>query len=322
MMRASYHHRRGAIHRARSGVCHADGRDESRPCINLQRGFTLIELVIAISLTGIVISFVAMFIVAPVRAYNAQAKRAELVDAADSVLRLMARDIRSALPNSVRVRQNGTVWAIEMLNAVDGVRYRHTGSPANAAQELNFASPDNSFATLSKFDSITRGAQPGARLSIYNVGIPGADAYAEVNVITPASTTVTIVDNPSSPTTEDLITLSSGFQFAYPSPAKRVFLVSGPISYLCDQSTNTMRRYVGYSMNALHTNRDSAAELNSAGASSSLVANRVGTCSFDYAEGTATRAGLVTLRVTFSQTFDGNTESISLLHQVHVENAP
>jgi MSHA biogenesis protein MshO len=284
------------------------------------RGFTLIELVIAISLTGIVISFIAMFIVAPVRAYNAQARRAELVDAADAVLRLMGRDIRAALPNSVRVTQTGSVFAIEMLNAVDGVQYRNTGSTVNPAQELDFGSPDNSFATLSKFDNITRGVPLNYRLSIYNVGVPGADAYSSTNVITPATTTVTITDN--TPATEDLVTLSSSFQFAYPSPGKRVFLVSGPVTYLCDESANTLRRYAGYSTDAIHANRDSAAELNSAGATSSLVANRVSDCQFDYAAGTATRAGLATLRVTFSYTSEGRTESIWLLHQVHVENAP
>jgi MSHA biogenesis protein MshO len=324
--------RRGAIYRARSNMQRTDGRDESRPYNRVMAkgrsmlrpydGFTLIELVIAISLTGIVISFIAMFIIAPVRAYNAQAKRAELVDAADSVLRLMARDIRSALPNSVRVRQNGSVWAIEMLNAVDGVRYRETGSGTNANLELNFASPDASFSTLSSFDSsIPRGALPGYSLSIYNVGVPGADAYSLSNVITnPNTTTVTITAGPS--VEQDTITLSAPFQFAYRSPNKRVFLVSGPVTYLCDESANTMRRYAGYSVANDHPDRDSASELNSAGASSSLVASRVDRCRFDYEAGTATRAGLVTLRVTFSYGSEGRTESIWLLHQVHVENAP
>jgi len=285
-------------------------------------GFTLIELVVAISLTGIVISFVAMFILAPMRSYQAQSQRAELVDAADSVLRLMARDIRSALPNSVRVRQNGSVWAIEMLNAAGGVRYRSTGATAAsvASLELDFASPDGSFSTLSKFDNITRGSPlPGHYLSIYNVGVPGADAYALSNVITPATTSITVTDGAAE---QDLITLSTPFRFAYASPGKRVFLVSGPVTYLCDESANTIRRYSGYSINSDQTNRDTGTELTSAGASASLVANRVSACRFDYAAGTAQRAGLATLRVTFSYTSEGRTESIWLLHQVHVENAP
>jgi MSHA biogenesis protein MshO len=68
-----------------------------------QRGFTLIELVITIVVGSIVVAFMAMFIVMPMEAYSAQTRRAQLVDDADSALRFMGRDIRSALPNSVRV---------------------------------------------------------------------------------------------------------------------------------------------------------------------------------------------------------------------------
>src|SRR5690349_7030472 len=88
------------------------------------RGFTLVELVIAISLSAIVVAFAAMFIVTPVKSYQAQARRAEMVDSADSVLRLVGRDVRAALPNSIRVVRTGNVVALELLAAVDGVRYR------------------------------------------------------------------------------------------------------------------------------------------------------------------------------------------------------
>jgi len=58
---------------------------------------------------SIVVAFMAMFIVTPMQAYTGQTRRAELVDEADSALRLMGRDLRSALPNSVRVTSSGTV---------------------------------------------------------------------------------------------------------------------------------------------------------------------------------------------------------------------
>jgi MSHA biogenesis protein MshO len=282
------------------------------------RGFTLIELIIAISLSGIVIAFAAMFILTPVKSYQAQARRAELVDSADAVLRLVGRDVRAALPNSIRVVDTGTVVALEMLAAVDGVRYRDSGATADASQELDFSSPDDSFATLSQFDGITRPfSPPGYYLSIYNVGVPGADAYSLTNVITPPTTTITIKTNPAAPN-EDLITLSSKFQFAYGSPGHRVYLVSGPVTYLCDETAQTIRRYSGYSIAPSQSSRDSAAELNAAGASSSLVANNITSCQFDYIAGAAQRAGLVTLRITISK----SGESIWLVHQVHVENVP
>src|SRR5882724_9251464 len=101
-------------------------------------GSTLIELVIAISLTGIVVAFAAMFIVTPVNSYQAQVRRAELVDSTDAVLRLISRDVRAALPNSIRIVRNANYVALEMLPVIDGVRYRDSGATADPSQELDF----------------------------------------------------------------------------------------------------------------------------------------------------------------------------------------
>ena len=288
----------------------------SRPSAS---GFTLIELIIAISLSGIVVAFAAMFILTPVKSYQAQARRAELVDTADSLLRLIGRDARAALPNSIRVIDTGTITALEMLAAVDAVRYRDGGSTANATQELDFSAPDADFSSLSQFDGLTRPFITTTHyLAIYNVGVPGANAYSLANVITPAGTQITISANPSNPTTEDLIHLNNAFRFTYGSPGHRVYLVSGPVTYLCNETTKTVRRYSGYTIAANQATRATDKDLTDNGATSALVANNITSCQFDYAAGTAQRAGLVTLRVTINK--DG--ESIWLLNQVHVENAP
>jgi len=281
------------------------------------RGFTLVELVVTIALASIVVAFAAMFIITPVKSYQAQSRRAELVDSADALLRLVGRDVRAALPNSVRIVDNGSTVALEMLNTIDAVRYRDSGATADPTQELDLASPDGSFASMSQFDGITRPFSTTQHyLSIYNVGVPGADAYSLTNVITPAGTTITI-DSSVTPN-EDVVTLSPAFRFAYGSPGKRVYLVSGPVTYLCDENAGTVRRYSAYSIAANQTNRDSAGELLGAGATVATIAKDVAACQFDYAPGTAQRAGLVTLRVSIVR--DG--ETISLLNQVHVENAP
>ena len=88
---------------------------------------TLIEIVITIAVGSVVVAFMAMFIVMPMNAYTAQTRRADLVDAADSALRFMARDMRSALPNSVRVASSGSVTALELLATADGARYQDNG---------------------------------------------------------------------------------------------------------------------------------------------------------------------------------------------------
>ena len=100
---------------------------------HVARGFTLIELVITITVGSIVVAFMALFIVMPMNAYSTQTQQAALVDAADSALRFMARDLRSALPNSVRVSSGGTVTALELLATADGARYQDGGPVSNPA---------------------------------------------------------------------------------------------------------------------------------------------------------------------------------------------
>ena len=65
---------------------------------------TLIELIVVITITGIIAVVLGQFIVRPIQGYQDQVRRAELVDAAEMALRRTALDIRQALPNSVRIR--------------------------------------------------------------------------------------------------------------------------------------------------------------------------------------------------------------------------
>jgi MSHA biogenesis protein MshO len=281
--------------------------------IRPHRGFTLIEMVVTIAVGVVVVAFMAMFIVMPMNAYTAQTRRAGLVDASDSALRFMARDIRSALPNSVRVASSGTVTALELLATADGARYQDNGPVSNPALALDFTTASGAFATTVPFTQLTLPFSSNAYfLSIYNVGVPGANAYQMTNVITPAGTTITISAGAAS--NQNLVTLNPPFQFAYGSPEKRVYLVSGPVSYLCDTAAGTLTRYSGYAIAS--TQPTSAAALS--GAASALVAANVASCSFTYSAGTAQRNALATLSVQIAQ----SSESVQLLNEVQVVNAP
>lgn len=282
-----------------------------------QRAFTLIELIVTIALSAIVVSFMAVFIAGPVAGFNDQTRRAELTDLAENSLRRMTRDIRRALPNSVRVTSSGGVVALEMLNSVDGVRYRERPPPANAARRLDFSQPDDAFNSIGQFTQITKPFSSTAHfLSIYNVGVPGADAYELANVITPPGTRIDI-DADAIPG-EDNVQLTPAFRFAFGSPGQRLFLIDGPVSYLCDPLGGSLRRYDGYGIATNHADRDSHAELVAAGAASTVITDRVESCGIDYSPGTAQRAGLVTLAMAVAELG----ERVSLLHQVHVDNVP
>ncbi|MDE2304552.1 MAG: type II secretion system protein [Gammaproteobacteria bacterium] len=279
------------------------------------RGLTLIELVIVIAVAGIVVAVMSMFVVTPLKAYTEQSERAELADAADDAMRMLGRDLRAALPNSVRVSTSGGQVALELLSTVDGARYRDGGPLADPARWLDFTAADGAFATTVPFSQISLPfSSTHDYLAIYNVGVPGANAYELANVITPPGTSISIAAG--STANEQLVTLSPAFKFAWPSPGKRVYLVGGPVSYLCDPSSGTLIRYSGYAIST--TQPTDAATLTAAGAASARVADRVSACAFSYAPGTAARAGLVTLSLTLAT--DG--QQVSLLDQVHLVNAP
>src|SRR2546426_11596884 len=85
-----------------------------------ERGVTLIEMVIVISITAIIAGAVSVFISRPVEGYADAARRAEMTDIADTALRRMTRDLRTALANSIRITNAGNVTYIEYLQSSGG----------------------------------------------------------------------------------------------------------------------------------------------------------------------------------------------------------
>ena len=89
------------------------------------KGFSLLEIIVVIVLLGILAAGAGLLITRPIEAYTDQIRRAQLVDSAEMALRRVAVDVRRALPNSIRVVDNSpNGWALEMVNTVDGARYR------------------------------------------------------------------------------------------------------------------------------------------------------------------------------------------------------
>ena len=258
------------------------------------RGFTLTEAVMVIVITGILAGMAAVFITQPVDQFFDTARRATLADAADTVLRRIGRDLRAALPNSVRVNPGNT--ALEFLHVRSGGRYREQG-PGDV---LDFTGADITFDVLGPAVSV----QPGDYVVVYNLGIPGATAYSGASANTDVRR---VVSGAGGLLTNVAITSAARFPFA--SPARRFQVVDTPVSYIC--AGGVLRRYWGYTIAA-------AQPVPPVGALNALIADRLTGCNFTYAAGTTQAQALVTLSLALT---DGG-ETINLLYQIHVNNVP
>lgn len=262
------------------------------------RGFTLIEAIVAIVITGIAAAMVALYVRVPVQSYLDAARRSELTDTADTALRRMARDLRLALPNSVRVTGGNLI--MEFLQTRTGGRYRVAPATAGGGDPLDFTAADTSFGVIGP--DITMAA--GDQIVIYNLGIPGADAYEGNTAATHNRRPYT-----GSPGTVSNVLISSG-DFPFDSPGHRFHVVDTPVTYRCDLGSGTLTRHWSYSI--------SAAQQAAPGGSSARLADNVTGCIFDYTPGVTQRSGLVSMRITLSK----NNETVTLYHEIHVNNVP
>lgn len=258
-------------------------------------GFTMVELVVVIVITGILAAIGGMLISSPIQGYVDLSRRAELVDAADNSLRRMQRDIRQSLPNSIRLTSVGSLQYLELLHTIDGGLYRNGG----AGDILDFTMADSSFDVVGLLDAVP---VAGQQLVVYNIASAGNSGNAFFG------------DNRTSVTGGTLTSvLFTPLKFPLQSPYQRFFLVDQAVSYVCtpNASGGTLMRYAGYTVTNAQPTAFGAVP-------GSLLANHVTGCSFSYSGGSSQRAGLVSLQLSLAD--EG--ETISLLQQTHVDNAP
>ena len=273
-----------------------------------------------IAVTGVIAAVVAVFLRGPVLGYVDTARRAELTDAADTALRRIGRDLRLALPNSVRVTVAGGVTYLEFLLVRTGGRYRlESGSIANpcpgglADDVLSFSAADTCFKTIGNILPLPPLPQVTANdfVVVFNLppGTPNADAYQFAG--TGGNKSQISIPLPVPFAGEDRITIAS-HAFTFESPGRRFFIIEGPVTYACDPTARTLRRHAGYAIAAVQVPPPALP----AGA---LLANDVTTCIITYdASVVAQGAGLVTLRLTLARAG----ETVTLYHAVHISNVP
>ncbi len=290
-------------------------------------GFTLIEMISVMVITTILASVVWRAIVPQIAGARDATTRAALVDYAETALSRMTRELRLALPNSIRINNAGN--AIEFLRTRSGGRYRAEGDGSNndlcTAPDADAINLANTRDCVEMVGGMPNAAQivsgSGGRtacmagridcIAIYNTGQSGANAYAGDDLAGVAA-----VVNNARGVALTFDRSDVGTLLPRASPNQRLHVVDSAVSFVCDLGARTLNRYAGYGISA-------AMAVPPAGTAQPL-ALEVSACVFRYTPGTATRAGLVSVEIAVSatNTSAGTTETVSLLQQVSVVNAP
>ena len=312
-----------------------------------QRGFTLIEMVLVITLMGALGVVVVVAMKTPIDTYLAGSRRADLSDSADTALRRVSRDLRKALPNSVRLVANDA-QCLEFIPTRTGGRYREAiDSRAALAQTdlnvLDFNFVDNSFNMLGENPALPsdQHIRTGDLVAVYNLGSVGSDAYRLDNIAQISASTLAIPGGQLSGVSygpETRLQISGrSTPFPLPSASKRFQIIPGDeqvVSYVCsgtglDAAGNGQGTLYRYARSALGNAQGLTAyppptscaailtNLNAVTDKPAVLASNVSECRFDY-DSASGHLGLVRLALSVTR----SNETVRLSAQAGVENLP
>jgi MSHA biogenesis protein MshO len=218
------------------------------------QGFTLVEMVVAITLIAVLAAAAVPLFQWPMRAYLDSARRSESAQALDLVASKLRDELTQALPNSVRVTADGL--HLEYLPVVAQGRYRSATplaatppqcpaacSGGSSRDVLQLGTADNCFTSLGPLlgraptigsDQVV--VQP-LGLDVYQGGAAGNAQRSPLIGLSAAGTGVCLQTPPHTT--------------VLAAPDRRFYLASAPVSYVCDRAAGTLTRRWGYALTAL-----------------------------------------------------------------------
>ncbi len=270
-----------------------------------QKGFTLIEMVIAITILGIVGSISALIIGKTLDGYAATARRAKLHSGARLAVDRIAREVRHALPNSICTYDgsncSNSANRFYFIKALDGGEYQtssgnYTNGNARAPLPL---SPT----TATSFDVLSNNSLSASSndwVVLYNTN--NTDIYSSTTKRKQISSLTTKAVDASN--SVGVVNFASAISFNGNSPSRRFQIIENNVTLFYLNGSNLYRA------------SSSFAAPNTA-LSPKLLLENVSALSFSYIPGSQQRASVLTIDLTFTV----NNETVRIIHEAHIQNA-
>ncbi|MCG3188916.1 MAG: hypothetical protein LKCHEGNO_01136 [Burkholderiaceae bacterium] len=262
-------------------------------------GFTLIEMVIAITLIALLALVAAPMLRLPLSGWLDATRRAEMTNSLEAMNAKLGDDLHRALPNSVRVRTVGSRVLLELLE----VRAwgRHRAGPSGAAQVcpavcsapgandvLEAACPETCFTSLGPLEGEPPAAGDWVVVNPLGPGVPAGDPYFGGNVAVANGIKSRLASIAPAPDGNQVRIAAHTFPAL--APSRRFYLVASPVTWDCDPATQRLTRHWNYPISALQPAAFAAA------ADAAPMATQISACEIRYASaGSQGRGGLVHL---------------------------
>lgn len=205
-----------------------------------QRGFTLVELIIVIVLLGIMATGVTSFISLSTQTYINVADRDELIASARFAVERLNRELRNAVPNSVRVKNQSGFNCIEFVPTIASTVYVDIPvapeGPKTTLSVIPFQGKDgNDYQCTGSCNDVVI-VYPVYDNEVYSDPTDNFGKMFGLKSVTQTSATLWTL-------TLDHI---AGDLFDADSPTKRIYIAKSPVTY-CTFS-NSLYRFDNYTI--------------------------------------------------------------------------